>query len=77
MKMLQRLQPFMFTQKYLKQFLIGIEETSVKKKIQAISIPEKNDQLFIPKYKDTLFWCFYIIHNYAGNMLKSFDNYLI
>ena len=61
--MLQLLQPFMFTQTYLEKFLIDIKEKPATKNIQNVVIPEKNNQLFIPKYKDTLFWCFYIIRN--------------
>ena len=61
--MLQLLQPFMFSQKNLDKFFTVIEEKAPKKIIQEITKSEKNDQLFIPKYKDTLFWCFYIIRN--------------
>ena len=62
--MLSQLKPFMFTLNNLSQvsdILDKNKNTSEKKPISAVE--EKDKGLFIPKYKDTLFWCFYIIRN--------------
>ncbi len=62
--MLSRLKPFMFTLNNLSQvsdILDKNKNTSDKKPISVVK--DKDKGLFIPKYKDTLFWCFYIIRN--------------
>ena len=62
--MLCQLKSFMFTLNNLNQFSnIAEEEKNSGENKSSSVIKDKDKELFIPKYKDTLFWCFYIIHN--------------
>ena len=67
-KLLYTLEQFMFTPSNLKTFLKR-EDKAEEKAEEKINIIQKPQNLFIPKYKDTLFWCFYI-------MIKGWEEFL-
>jgi hypothetical protein len=71
------LQNYIFTEKNMGITKMGTNKTSTNSNVNAyantrvktkpihnsISTPKKYERFFIPKQKDTLFWCFYIIKN--------------
>ena len=60
--LIYKMQPFMFTTSNLSTFSeIKEEEKEHSTSVQKEETSQKPGNLFIPKYKDTLFWCFYII----------------
>ena len=62
--MLKQLRSHMFTRKKLSSLSLPIIMDKVSPRAEPTNIlSQKNDELFIPKYKDTLFWCFYIMRN--------------
>ena len=58
MKILNTLQKYMFT---LDMMTYSPHIQEEKKIVKSENNTRKNTDIFIPKYKDTLFWCFYII----------------
>ena len=58
MKILHTLQKYMFT---LDMMTYSPHIQEEKKIVKSENNTRKNTDIFIPKYKDTLFWCFYII----------------
>ena len=61
MNIIEKLKPFMFTKENVKQFPNIIIKTPKKK--EKVMLVKKNSDIFVPRYSDTLFWCFYIIEN--------------
>ena len=62
--MLKQLRSHMFTRKKLSSLSLHINVEKASPRAESTCIAsQKNEELFIPKYKDTLFWCFYIMRN--------------
>lgn len=74
---IQHLEHYMFTKNHIMNLCFDYtHDKKSKKQINMNQIKEtKKEQLFfIPKEKDTLFWCFYIIVNGIQNYEMLFDN---
>ena len=59
-QLIENLRPFMFNGSNLNTFP-SFDKSLPPKRTNTQSPPQKQKDLFIPKYKDTLFWSFYII----------------
>ena len=74
---LSELQHYMFTKNHIMNLCFDYNEKSKKivnnLQINSVKNNKKND-FFIPKEKDTLFWCYYIIVNGIQNYELLFDN---
>ena len=74
---LSELQHYMFTKNHIMNLCFDYNEKSKKMinnlQINSVKNNKKND-FFIPKEKDTLFWCYYIIVNGIQNYELLFDN---
>ena len=58
------LDEYSITTKFLKKIsFLDYYEIKPKKETSNIKKIKKEDLIFIPKYKDTLFWCYYILIN--------------
>ena len=67
---LQQLRPHMFTHGYLDNFKDNINKSMSESKCVHKQAKKESTDVFIPKYKDTLFWCFYI-------MIKGWDAFYL
>ena len=72
MKILHTLQKYMFT---LDMMTYSPHIQEEKKIVKSENNTRKNTDIFIPKYKDTLFWCFYIIANMDGRNIILIGRY--
>lgn len=74
---LQDLDHYMFTKNHIMDLCFDHKNNESKstKQYQPITIKKnKTTDFFIPKEKDTLFWCYYIIVNGIQNYELLFDN---
>lgn len=75
---LQDLEHYMFTKNHIMDLCFDINDNTKNKKnknYQSAPIKKKKlSDFFIPKEKDTLFWCYYIIVNGIQNYELLFDN---
>ena len=73
---LQYLEHYMFTKNHIMNLCFRYDsDKKISKKIQNNNIiKSKKEDFFIPKEKDTLFWCFYIIVNGIRNYEMLFNN---
>ena len=58
---LNQLKPHMFTRKYMDNFTDNIHKSIPESKCVHKQKKKESMDVFVPKYKDTLFWCFYIM----------------
>ena len=68
--LIHELTPFMFNCDTLYKFSQLQESKTNRPKPLVQQINQKPKDLFIPKYKDTLFWCFYI-------MIKGWEEFFL
>jgi hypothetical protein len=73
---LQYLEHYMFTKNHIMNLCFEYNnDKKLNKKVQNINIVKsKKEDFFIPKEKDTLFWCYYIIVNGIQNYEMLFNN---
>ena len=67
---LQQLQPYMFNNHSLANFKDTLKKSRSGTKCENNKSKKEVTDAFIPKYKDTLFWCFYI-------MIKGWDAFYL
>ena len=58
---LRQLTPYMFNTSSMTDIKDNAKKSISKSKTVDNKLKKNVDDIFIPKYKDTLFWCFYII----------------
>ena len=73
---IQDLEHYMFTKNHIMKLCFDYIEQPKKHKTRQNTSCKSNDttSFFIPKEKDTLFWCYYIIINGIQNYEKLFNN---
>jgi hypothetical protein len=74
---LENLEHYMFTKNHIMELCFDYNDNKNKStnKYQPISLKKnKTNDFFIPKEKDTLFWCYYIIVNGIQNYEVLFGN---
>lgn len=76
---IKSLEHYMFTANHIMDLCDEVVERNEKKNkmntVKANNGPKhKNDIFFIPKEKDTLFWCYYILINGLSNYEMLFNN---
>ena len=74
---LSDLEHYMFTKNHIMDLCFDFKDNKIKtnKQNQSLSIKKnKPSDFFIPKEKDTLFWCYFIIVNGIQNYELLFNN---
>jgi hypothetical protein len=74
---LKNLEHYMFTKNHIMDLCFDYTDSKTKSNKQSQSVMIKKNKIndfFIPKEKDTLFWCYYIIMNGIQNYELLFDN---
>ena len=74
---LQDLEHYMFTKNHIMELCFDYKDNKNKSNNKYLPISSKKNKtndFFIPKEKDTLFWCYYIIVNGIQNYELLFDN---
>ena len=67
---LHQLQPYMFNNHSLANFKDTLKKSLPGTKCENNKSEKEATNVFVPKYKDTLFWCFYI-------MIKGWDAFYL